>query len=239
MRTASRPSKAISTSTELSGSEWQSGMSSDVRLAAPIPAMRATARASPFFNEPAFKARRAAADIRTSARATATRLVIGFSSTSTMRALPSRVMCVRADLRGRTTWLRSVTDPDNAEHEKAERPAIDGERRQTVIADKAHEESDGEQAAHKRDDRADRDDEVRFRRCAEACDTRHRGARLDFSVAENARQFENRRAEDRRSGHEEGEPRCLFARQAGEHARAYGKTGTRSPRNDTGDLAQT
>src|SRR6185503_77641 len=46
------PSTVRSTSTTVSGSGWQSGISSPVRFAAWIPAMRATVRASPFGSDP-------------------------------------------------------------------------------------------------------------------------------------------------------------------------------------------
>ncbi len=77
-----------STATCDRGMGWQSGMSSQVRLAAWMPARRAAARTSPFFAVPLFMALRAAADIATWASAMATRRVAGLAPTSTMRAWP-------------------------------------------------------------------------------------------------------------------------------------------------------
>src|SRR5213078_3613782 len=83
-----------STSTCASGSGWQSGTRSAVRLAAMMPARRATASASPFGSAPAAIWASVAARMRTSPRATASRRVTGFGDTSTMRARPRR-----------STWL--------------------------------------------------------------------------------------------------------------------------------------
>src|SRR5437870_2282922 len=87
-------SGTTSTSTCASGSGWQSGTRSAVRLAAMMPARRATASASPFGSAPAAICASVAGRMRTSPRATASRRVIGFGDTSTMRARPRR-----------STWL--------------------------------------------------------------------------------------------------------------------------------------
>src|SRR6185312_12037704 len=80
---------SIRTSTNDSGSGWQSGISSDVRLAAWIAAIRAVPSASPRATAAAVSGA-----IRTTARATARRSVTSLSPTSTIRALPASSMCV-------------------------------------------------------------------------------------------------------------------------------------------------
>src|SRR5215218_1802077 len=84
-------SASISTSgsTCVSGSEWASGISSSVRLAAWIAAIRATAATSPFGLSPRATRAAASGDIRTTARARANRSVACFALTSTMRAVPA------------------------------------------------------------------------------------------------------------------------------------------------------
>src|SRR5512138_2015161 len=77
-----------STVTCVSGSGWQRGIRSCVRLAAMMPAILAAWSGSPFLTEPAPIARRAAADIRTAARAIASRAVTGLSPTSTILTRP-------------------------------------------------------------------------------------------------------------------------------------------------------
>src|SRR5262245_51079749 len=76
------------TSTCASGSGWQRGMRSAVRLAPMMPARRATASTSPFGIAPAAMSASVSARRRTSARATASRAVTAFADTSTMRARP-------------------------------------------------------------------------------------------------------------------------------------------------------
>src|SRR4030088_3009883 len=70
------------------GSGWQSGISSEVRFAAMIPATRATPRASPFASSEARIASRVAAAIRTTHSAVASRRVSALAPTSTIRAAP-------------------------------------------------------------------------------------------------------------------------------------------------------
>src|SRR3984957_6701 len=74
----------VITSINVSGSGWHMGMSSDVRLAAWIPAMRATSSGLPlgFFGS----ALRTAFERATNAEAVASRRVAGLALTSTMRA---------------------------------------------------------------------------------------------------------------------------------------------------------
>src|SRR6059036_1150884 len=67
---------------------WQSGMSWGVRLAARMPAVRATPSTSPLGALPRRITRRVAGAILRTARATASRAVSRFSETSTMRAPP-------------------------------------------------------------------------------------------------------------------------------------------------------
>ncbi len=70
----------------LSGRGWHMGISSDVRFAAMIPAIRATSSGSPLGFEGS--ARSTLFFIRTNALASATRAVFVFSETSTIRARP-------------------------------------------------------------------------------------------------------------------------------------------------------
>ena len=88
-------STSASTPTKVSGSGWQSGISSLVRLAAWIPASRAVPRTSPFGASPAATAAAVWADMRTSARATARRSVTSLPATSTIRARPDSSRCDR------------------------------------------------------------------------------------------------------------------------------------------------
>jgi hypothetical protein len=81
-------SGAISTAILESGSGWQSGMSSCVRLAAMMPAMRAAPITSPFLALPAITRSRVLAVITTRPSATAMRCVTALAETSTMRASP-------------------------------------------------------------------------------------------------------------------------------------------------------
>ncbi len=79
-----------STSTSDSGSGWHSGISSLVRLAAWMPAMRATIRTSPLGSVPSLMARRVVACIRTAPLAVASRAVSGLAEMSTIWAAPCR-----------------------------------------------------------------------------------------------------------------------------------------------------
>ena len=81
-------SSSNSICTLVSGSGWHRGISSLVRLAAMMPAMRATPSTSPFWAVPSRTAAKAAAFIVMMPRATACRAVTGFSLTSTITALP-------------------------------------------------------------------------------------------------------------------------------------------------------
>src|SRR5215208_2948458 len=93
-RTTSVSPSDASTSTNESGSGWQSGISSAVRFAAWIPAIRAVPTTSPFGASPRAIAAAVSADIRTVARARARRSVTGLSPTSTIRARPASSRCV-------------------------------------------------------------------------------------------------------------------------------------------------
>src|SRR5262249_25861898 len=99
---------ASSTSTGDSGSGWQSGPSSAVRLAAMMPARRATARTSPFGTSPAAIAASVVGRMVTSPRASAALAVTPLAETSTMRARPRRSRCESRE--GRAT-TRGVSQP--------------------------------------------------------------------------------------------------------------------------------
>src|SRR5262245_22165914 len=73
---------------------WHSGISSCVRLAAMMPAMRAAPRASPFLASPLRIASRVLAAMTTRPSAIARRSVTALLPTSTMRASPRRPRCV-------------------------------------------------------------------------------------------------------------------------------------------------
>ena len=87
-----------STATFVSSSVWQSGISSGVRLAAMMPAMRAAARTSPLGTAPSRMAASVAACMCTSPQATAVRPVAALSPTSTMLAWPWASRWVRVDM---------------------------------------------------------------------------------------------------------------------------------------------
>src|SRR3954464_3905236 len=86
---------AARTSTWSSPSGWHSGISAPVRLAAWMPAMRATPRTSPLGASPAATAAAVSDVIRTNARATARLRVTSLDDTSTIRAAPDSSRCVR------------------------------------------------------------------------------------------------------------------------------------------------
>src|SRR5271169_23199 len=99
MAVMSTPSSvtARSTVTPCSPIGWHSGMRSGVRLAPAIPAMRATASASPFGTSPARSAATASADSSTRPDAQADRAVTSLPDTSTIRAWPALSTCVRPE----------------------------------------------------------------------------------------------------------------------------------------------
>src|SRR3954471_22861287 len=82
------------TSTPWMAMGWHSGTSSGVRLAAWMPAMRATASASPLGTPPPRKRSTTAAESSTWPDAVAVRAVTGLPLTSTMRAAPRSSRCV-------------------------------------------------------------------------------------------------------------------------------------------------
>ncbi len=84
----------MSTSTLVMASGWHSGISSCVRLAARIPAMRAAPSTSPFLASPLSTMSSVLRAIRTKPSASATRSVAGFADTSTMCASPLARRCV-------------------------------------------------------------------------------------------------------------------------------------------------
>src|SRR5215470_7552755 len=96
MHPGSFASGVMSSSTLDSASGWQSGISSEVRFAAMMPAIRAVASTSPFLALPETISSSVALRITTRPSATATRSVAGFAETSTIRASPLLSMWVRA-----------------------------------------------------------------------------------------------------------------------------------------------
>eukprot|EP00966_Prymnesium_polylepis_P186239 4317296-Prymnesium_polylepis.1 len=78
-------------------SGWHSGIKSEVRLAAMMPAMRAAARTLPFAFAPSCRAEYASGPSRTVALATALRAVSAFAETSTIVASPRASTCVSGD----------------------------------------------------------------------------------------------------------------------------------------------
>src|SRR4051812_21704536 len=89
-------SGSISTVTFDSASGWQSGISSAVRLAAMMPAMRAVPSTSPFLALPDTIRSSVALVMTTRPSATASRSLAGLSDTSTIRASPEAPIWVRA-----------------------------------------------------------------------------------------------------------------------------------------------
>src|SRR5258708_16518763 len=75
---------------------WHSGIRSEVRLAAMMPAMRAVPSTSPFLALPETISANVALLMTTRPSATAVRSVAGFADTSTIRASPLASMWVRA-----------------------------------------------------------------------------------------------------------------------------------------------
>src|SRR4051794_16145364 len=96
MQPGSLPSGSISSVTFDSASGWQSGISSDVRLAAMMPAMRAVPSTSPFVALPDVTKSSVALLMTTRPSAIAVRSVAGFAETSTIRASPLASIWVRA-----------------------------------------------------------------------------------------------------------------------------------------------
>src|SRR6202044_3271545 len=84
----------MSTETLVKAIGWQSGMRSEVFLAAMIPAIRAAPTTSPFLASPDRMVVSVGAAMRTRPSATATRSVAALSDTSTIRAPPSAPMWV-------------------------------------------------------------------------------------------------------------------------------------------------
>src|ERR1700722_6171501 len=89
LRPGSAWSGAMSTTTLAKATGWQSGIRSDVFLAAIMPAIRAAPMTSPFLASPARVVARVAAAMRTRPSAIAIRSVAALSDTSTIRASPS------------------------------------------------------------------------------------------------------------------------------------------------------
>src|SRR4051794_40630478 len=96
MQPGSLLSGVMSSVTFDSASGWQSGISSEVRLAAMMPAMRAVPSTSPFLALPETISARVASVMTTRPSATASRSVAGLAETSTIRASPEAPIWVRA-----------------------------------------------------------------------------------------------------------------------------------------------
>ena len=111
-------STSAPTSTNVSGSGWQSGISSAVRLAACIPAMRAVPSTSPLGASPRSTVAAVSGDILTTARATARRSVTGLPPTSTIRARPCSSMWERRSMRA----PRTAAPPRSGRAPPARRP---------------------------------------------------------------------------------------------------------------------
>ncbi|MNJ64686.1 hypothetical protein D3C77_606540 [compost metagenome] len=94
-RTESGWTALISTLMAVSSNGWQSGISSWQRLAAMMPAMRATANTSPLGWPPDSMARRVSGFIRNQASATASRRLAALPVTSTICAWPRSSRWVR------------------------------------------------------------------------------------------------------------------------------------------------
>src|SRR5262245_10254425 len=111
-------SGSISTAMLETGRGWQSGISSCVRFAAMMAAMRAAPSTSPFLALPASTRSRVFAVITTRPRAMATRSVAALADTSTMRASPRRprwlsleaTASLRGTQRSRITVLRLANE---------------------------------------------------------------------------------------------------------------------------------
>src|SRR3954453_7729470 len=89
---------SISTVTFDSARGWQSGISSAVRLAAMMPAIRATPSTSPFLACPLRIASSVSCCISTATRAVAVRAVSALADTSTMTARPCASKCVSSGI---------------------------------------------------------------------------------------------------------------------------------------------
>src|SRR5258706_15179762 len=85
---------------------WQSGIHSEVRFPAWIPARRAAARASPFASLFSDRRRKAFAPKITVPEATARLSVAGFFETSTIRTDPLASTCVNFALGMQGLWRR-------------------------------------------------------------------------------------------------------------------------------------
>src|SRR6476469_5196261 len=96
MQPGSFLSGVMSSVTFDSASGWHSGIRSDVRLAAMMPAMRAVPSTSPFLALPETINSSVALPMTTRPSATAVRSVAGLADTSTIRASPLASMWVRA-----------------------------------------------------------------------------------------------------------------------------------------------
>src|SRR5215218_190432 len=120
--TLSSPTSAVRSTNE-SGSGWQSGTRSAVRLAAWMPAMRAVPSTSPFGALPSRTAAAVVGLMRTTARASARRSVTSLPPTSTIRARPASPMWESSG-----GGMRLLRGPDQVAHRGLVAPAqqLDG-----------------------------------------------------------------------------------------------------------------
>ena len=133
--TVSAPSARRSTLIAEIGSGWHSGIRSAVRLAAMIPASRATPNTSPFLASPERISAKVAGSITTRARAVALRAVSGLAPTSTIAAAPLASKWVS---RGSVIPLaaRGSPIPHPAGASGFRRPGSSAPRRWRAVADR-------------------------------------------------------------------------------------------------------
>src|SRR5262249_8051927 len=93
MRSRSSAAKVKSTAALVMGRGWQRGINSPVRLAAMMPAKRATSRTSPLARPRSRMRANVAGAMRTRPLALASRKVSGLALVSTMRAAPCSSKC--------------------------------------------------------------------------------------------------------------------------------------------------
>src|SRR5205085_11993066 len=99
MARVSAAGKVKSRVAEVIGRGWHRGMRSPVRLAAMMPARRATSRTSPLARPRSRISAAVAGAMRTSPLARASRRVSGLALVSTMRLAPCSSKCVRSLMR--------------------------------------------------------------------------------------------------------------------------------------------
>src|ERR1044071_6405808 len=135
------------TSACVSGSGWHKGISSAVRFAAMMPAMRAASKGSPFGVRPARSAATVSADISTRADATARRAVCALPDVSTIATRPSASTCESSfiasalqlpfeEVRGRRVGAEPVAVEEEVVHVVGEDDLLELD---VLLAQTAHE----------------------------------------------------------------------------------------------------